>query len=73
MQHLESEGIISHNYRKVKCDAVLLVLASQQLMVSVAVVHAVVAVGMLASVFASAVAVSDVAGVKACSSYWCLT
>jgi hypothetical protein len=42
-------------------------------MISVAVVHAVVAVGMLASVFASAVAVSDVAGVKACSSYWCLT
>jgi hypothetical protein len=56
-----------------KCKAVLLVLASQQLMASAAAVHAAVAVGMLASVFASAVAVSDAAAVMVCSSYWFLT
>jgi hypothetical protein len=56
-----------------KCKAVLPVLASQQVMASAAAVHAAVVVGMLASVFASAVVVSDAAAVTACSSYWFLT
>lgn len=44
-------------------------LASQQLMASAAAAVA----EMLASAFASAAVVSDVAAVKGYSSYWCLT
>lgn len=49
------------------------VLASQKLMASAAVEHAVAAVEMLVSASASAVVVLDAAGVKGYSSYWCLT
>jgi len=49
------------------------VLATQQPMASAAGEHAVVAVEMSASAFASAIVVLDAAGEKGYSSYWCLT
>jgi len=48
-------------------------LATQQPMASAAGEHAVVAVEMSASAFASAIVVLDAAGEKGYSSYWCLT
>lgn len=66
VKHVQSSKIPNINMS-------LPVLASQKLMASTAVEHAVAAVEMLVSASASAVVVLDAAGVKGYSSYWCLT